>query len=443
MGLYSVLIMSNTINEIGIDDEKNKNDQDQLFNQSNKINEEVEFNFNESEPDPIIQINKVIVILWEGIFRSFTCSLYGFTDYFHNLSIGPSDESLISMGSTSTEKLVIGHQILTNSSKVFRLVTPIFLNVGLSQLFLNILCMLLVFPIEIRFGKWIFGSLYMVSGIGASVLANLLDIKNTEVCSTAPLYGVCIALYLEMKLHNFHQNMVSISKVLLSTITLLVFINSVSLFEYFPAYIGGGICGGLMALVVVIESNSTWRGIGASLLIVNILIQNQVYRFVTPFFINANFFHLLLNMIGLFTMYPLEKQNGKLWFGGFLFVSAFGSNIFSHLYNYNGASVGCSGAVLGIVVARFVNVLIEKETYSQSAHFNTISVLIFIMFLTFTNELIQFSDWAGHFGGFIVGAMIGAIWTDTMFTKTRSIGILFLLFAIYPKRIFHYEIVPK
>lgn len=80
-------------------------------------------------------------------------------------------------------------------------------------------------------------------------------------------------------------------------------------------------------------------------------ILNQPWGIFTYMFVHGGFWHLALNMIGLYFFGPrLENQLGGKSFLRLYLVSGLGGAAFSFLFARHGAVVGASGAVFGVLL---------------------------------------------------------------------------------------------
>jgi membrane associated rhomboid family serine protease len=82
----------------------------------------------------------------------------------------------------------------------------------------------------------------------------------------------------------------------------------------------------------------------------------QPWTLVTYMFVHDGFFHLLINMIGLFFFGPpLEERWGSREFIKYYLICGLGGAVISFFFGMYGAVVGASAAVFGIMLAFAMN----------------------------------------------------------------------------------------
>jgi membrane associated rhomboid family serine protease len=88
--------------------------------------------------------------------------------------------------------------------------------------------------------------------------------------------------------------------------------------------------------------------------------QGQVFRFITPVFLHAGIFHLLVNVLAewRFGLY-VERKWGTLRYVVIYFLAAIGATIMSCLLNPTAISVGASGALMGLLGAYLADILMS------------------------------------------------------------------------------------
>jgi membrane associated rhomboid family serine protease len=127
-----------------------------------------------------------------------------------------------------------------------------------------------------------------------------------------------------------------------------------------------------------------------------------IYRLVTAMFIHYGLIHLLLNMWALWVLgRNLEAVLGPVRFLGLYLLAGLGGNVAAFLVSPNSLAAGASTAVFGLFAAFFI--ILRRLGRDTSA---IVGVLVVNLVLTFTISNISI---AGHLGGLVTGAMVGAI----------------------------------
>jgi rhomboid protease GluP len=139
-----------------------------------------------------------------------------------------------------------------------------------------------------------------------------------------------------------------------------------------------------------------------------VIIQGQLWRFLTPMFLHGSILHLGFNMYALFIFGPgLERHYGHGRFLALLILSGFAGNVVSFIFT-SANSLGSSTAIFGLVGAQGV------FFYQNRAIFGRIGqrALINILTIAGINLLIGLSpgidNW-GHIGGLLGGTLFAWI----------------------------------
>jgi len=93
-----------------------------------------------------------------------------------------------------------------------------------------------------------------------------------------------------------------------------------------------------------------YPGMRIELAFIPLLMLERPWTLITYTFVHAGFFHLLMNMLGLYFFGPrLEARLGSRTFLGLYLVSGLGGALLS-LFTPAAAVVGASGAVFGVLL---------------------------------------------------------------------------------------------
>lgn len=127
-----------------------------------------------------------------------------------------------------------------------------------------------------------------------------------------------------------------------------------------------------------------------------------VYRLVTAMFIHYGLIHLLVNMWALWVLgRNLEAVLGPARFLALYLLAGLGGNVAAFLVSPNSLAAGASTSIFGLFAAFFI--ILRKLKRDTSA---VIGILVINLVLTFTIASISI---AGHLGGLVTGAAVGAI----------------------------------
>jgi membrane associated rhomboid family serine protease len=129
--------------------------------------------------------------------------------------------------------------------------------------------------------------------------------------------------------------------------------------------------------------------------------QGEYYRLVTAMFMHYGVIHLVMNMWALWVLGRLlEAMFGPFRFLALYLVCGLGGNVAAYVFQPDALSAGASTAIFGLFGALFVAL---RRLGLSTASVVPIIVLNVVFTLTFPGISI-----AGHFGGLVTGAVVGA-----------------------------------
>ena len=160
----------------------------------------------------------------------------------------------------------------------------------------------------------------------------------------------------------------------------------------------------------------------------------QIYRLLTGTFLHANIIHLGFNCYALYVIgTQLESFLGKLKYLGVYLFSALTGSLLSMLFLGNGASIGASGAIFGLM-GSLVYFGYHYRVYLGTALKSQIIPLIVINLLL--GFMLNDVDIAAHIGGLIGGYLItmglGLKYKSSWFEKLNGfiVSIVYLVFLV-------------
>ncbi|XP_022984650.1 RHOMBOID-like protein 2 [Cucurbita maxima] len=177
---------------------------------------------------------------------------FSFQPLRENPLFGPSAATLEKMGALESTKVVNKHQ-------AWRLITCIWLHAGVFHLIANMLCLVFIgIRLEQQFGFVRIGVIYLVSGLGGSVLSSLFIQNNISVGASGALFGLLGAMLSEL-----FTNWTIYTNKAAALITLLVIIAINLGIGILPhvnnfAHVGGFFTGFLLGFVLLPRPKYGW-----------------------------------------------------------------------------------------------------------------------------------------------------------------------------------------
>jgi membrane associated rhomboid family serine protease len=128
----------------------------------------------------------------------------------------------------------------------------------------------------------------------------------------------------------------------------------------------------------------------------------EYYRMFTSMFLHYGIVHLLMNMWALWILgRTLEAVLGPARFLALYLLAGLGGSVAVYYFAPNTLTAGASGAIFGLFAALFV--VLRKMGRDTSS---VVPVIVLNVVFTFAVPGISI---AGHLGGLVVGAIVGAI----------------------------------
>ncbi|KAJ5568175.1 hypothetical protein N7450_010661 [Penicillium hetheringtonii] len=134
---------------------------------------------------------------------------------------------------------------------------------------------------------------------------------------------------------------------------------------------------------------------------------NQWFRFILPIFLHGGFIHIAINLFAqMFICTDMERLIGFWRFT----LAYFASGIFGYVLGGNYASqtepsVGCSGALFGIMALFLLDLLYDWP--NRESRWMELIIMILGIAVSFVLGLLPDLDNFSHIGGFVMGLAIG------------------------------------
>ncbi|KAG9157862.1 hypothetical protein Leryth_000042 [Lithospermum erythrorhizon] len=177
---------------------------------------------------------------------------FSFQPMKENPLLGPSSSTLEKMGALDVDKVVDRHQI-------WRLFTCIWLHGGVFHILANMLSLLVIgIRLEQEFGFVRIGLIYIIAGLGGSLLSALFIQTNISVGASGALFGLLGSMLSELITNwTIYENKFSV----LVTLVIIIAINlAVGILPHVDnfAHIGGFLSGFLLGFVFLIRPHFGW-----------------------------------------------------------------------------------------------------------------------------------------------------------------------------------------
>lgn len=193
-----------------------------------------------------------------------------------NPLLGPAPGTLDTLGALDYNKIVGGEP--------WRLITCIWLHGGLIHLLANMLSLLFIgVRLEQEFGFVKIGTLYIISGIGGSLMSSLAIQRKISVGASGALFGLLGAMLSELLINwTLYANKCAALLTLIVVIALNMAVGMVPHVDS-SAHIGGFICGFLLGFILLIRPQFGWvnrKNISLEYDMNHIKPKHKVYQYV-------------------------------------------------------------------------------------------------------------------------------------------------------------------
>lgn len=141
----------------------------------------------------------------------------------------------------------------------------------------------------------------------------------------------------------------------------------------------------------------------------SIIYFHQYYRLITSIFLHGSILHLVSNMLALYIFGKrLEETTSSATFLSIYFISGIGANALMLLFPSNAVMIGASGCIFGIIGATLVLTSYFKKSIDRLNSTGIFTIAIINLAISLVDPQITFSV---HFFGFIIGIILGIIYT--------------------------------
>lgn len=135
-----------------------------------------------------------------------------------------------------------------------------------------------------------------------------------------------------------------------------------------------------------------------------LILQGQVWRFITPILLHASILHIGFNMYALYSIGPgLERRYGASSFILLYLISGLWGNMLSFLLSPHN-SLGASTAIFGLIAAQGVYVYKNRFLLGRAAKPILINIIMVIAINLMLGLSPSIDNW-GHLGGLLGGLL--------------------------------------
>jgi rhomboid protease GluP len=137
-----------------------------------------------------------------------------------------------------------------------------------------------------------------------------------------------------------------------------------------------------------------------------LIVQGQLWRFVTPIFMHIGIVHLVFNTYAIYVFgSQIERFFGTMRFVGLYLLSGMAGVLASFSFSLH-PSAGASSAIFGLIGTEAAFFYRYRKTFGHRGQQRFYNILIVIGYnLAFTFVASNIDVW-GHLGGLVVGAVL-------------------------------------
>ncbi|CAN8245338.1 unnamed protein product [Cochlearia groenlandica] len=178
---------------------------------------------------------------------------FSFQPLKENPLFGPSSSTLEKMGALEWRKVVHGHQ-------GWRLISCMWLHAGIIHLLTNMLSLIFIgIHLEQQFGFVRVGLIYLISGLGGSVLSSLFLQESISVGASGALFGLLGAMLSELLTNwTIYANKAAALVTLIFIVAINLGLGMLPRVDNF-AHIGGFLTGFCLGFVLLVRPQYGWE----------------------------------------------------------------------------------------------------------------------------------------------------------------------------------------
>ncbi|KAJ3031523.1 UNVERIFIED_CONTAM: hypothetical protein HDU68_003059 [Siphonaria sp. JEL0065] len=146
---------------------------------------------------------------------------------------------------------------------------------------------------------------------------------------------------------------------------------------------------------------------------------NQWFRFIIPVFLHGGVIHFLMNMsFQCRTGFQMEEDFGWWRMACIYLISGIGGFLFGGNYSGMSPSVGCSGALFGLIACLLID-LLQNWRLVKNPVWELVK-LVFLIIISFLLGMLPYLDNFAHVGGFFCGFLAGLIFMPQIYFNKRD-----------------------
>ena len=136
------------------------------------------------------------------------------------------------------------------------------------------------------------------------------------------------------------------------------------------------------------------------------ILCGEWWRLITAGFVHGGIWHLVMNMLALYSFgRVMEHYYGSLRYGILLFSSVVSGFLFLMAAGQNTVAVGLSGGLYGLMAAYVIRLTYVHAWKHPGIRRSMIEMIGLNLLINFLPQV----AWQGHFGGFVCGGLLAMI----------------------------------
>ncbi len=153
----------------------------------------------------------------------------------------------------------------------------------------------------------------------------------------------------------------------------------------------------------------------------DLILQGQLWRFLTPILLHVSVLHIFFNMYAVFVLGPgLERSFGHNRYLLLYLLAGFSGNVTSFLRS-TGPSIGASTSIFGLIAAEGIFLYQNRQLFGNRFR-SAITNVVVVIILNLAISLAPGIDLWGHVGG-LLGGLIFAWFAGPVWELTGTLGM--------------------